>query len=84
MPEELLQTMDYLEAIQQRITGFVAKNSKISKKRFTDLMLKTGQLIMDVGTVLDGNQAVKEGLIDQIGYLSDALEFLYTSIEKQK
>ena len=47
-------------------------------------MLKTGQLIMDVGTVLDGNQAVKEGLIDQIGYLSDALEFLYTSIEKQK
>lgn len=78
------QTMDYLEAIQQRITGFVAKNSKISKKRFTDLMLKTGQLIMDVGTVLDGNQAVKEGLIDQIGYLSDALEFLYTSIEKRK
>lgn len=78
------QTMDYLEAIQQRITGFVAKNSKISKKRFTDLMLKTGQLIMDVGTVLDGNRAVKEGLIDQIGYLSDALEFLYTSIEKQK
>lgn len=77
------QTMDYLEAIQDRITGFVARNSKITKKRFTDLMLKTGQLIMDVGTVLDGPRAVKEGLIDQIGYLSDAMDFLYSQIEKQ-
>ena len=75
------QTMDYLEAIQDRITGFVAKNSKISKARFTKLMMKTGQLIMDVGTVLNGNQAVEEGLIDQIGYLSDALEFLYAKID---
>ncbi len=78
------QTMDYLEAIQDRITSFVAKNSKISQERFTELMLKTGQLIMDVGTVLNGNQAVEEGLIDQIGYLSDALEFLYSKIEKTK
>jgi len=78
------QTMDYLEAIQRRITGFVAKNSKISQERFTQLMLRTGQLIMDVGTVLDGNQAVREGLIDQIGYLSDALEFLYSQIENTK
>lgn len=78
------QTMDYLEAIQERITSFVAKNSKISQERFTELMLKTGQLIMDVGTVLNGNQAVEEGLIDQIGYLSDALEFLYSEIEKTK
>lgn len=78
------QTMDYLEAIQDRITGFVAKNSKISKAKFTKFMMKTGQLIMDVGTVLDGTQAVEEGLIDQIGYLSDALEFLYNEIEKQK
>ena len=78
------RTMDYLEAIQERITGFVAKNSKISKARFTKLMLKTGQLIMDVGTVLNGNQAVEEGLIDQIGYLSDALDFLYREIEKNE
>ena len=75
------QTMDYLETIQDRITGFVAKNSKIPKARFTKLMMKTGQLIMDVGTVLDGNKAVEEGLIDQIGYLSDALEFLYSKID---
>lgn len=78
------QTMDYLEAIQDRITGFVTSNSNISKEKFTKLMLNTGQLVMDVGTVLNGNQAVEEGLIDQIGYLSDALEFLYSAIEKDK
>ena len=78
------QTMDYLEAIQDRITGFVTSNSNISKEKFTQLMLNTGQLVMDVGTVLNGNQAVEEGLIDQIGYLSDALEFLYRAIEKDK
>lgn len=78
------QTMDYLNAIQDRITGFVVKNSGISKARFTKLMLQTGRLIMDVGTVLDGKQAVEEGLIDQIGYLSDALEFLYKEIEKRE
>ena len=52
------QTMDYLEAIQDRITGFVTANSNISKEKFTQLMLNTGQLVMDVGTVLNGNQAV--------------------------
>ena len=77
------QTMDYLEAIQDRITGFVTKNSNISQEKFTQLMLNTGQLVMDVGTVLNGTQAVETGLIDQIGYLVDALNFLYMEIEKQ-
>lgn len=79
-----MQTMNYLESIQDRITSFVIKNSKITKPKFVKFMMKTGELIMDVGTVLDGNQAVKEGLIDQIGYLSDALKFLYKEIEKEK
>ncbi len=78
------QTMDYLKAIQDRITGFVAANSSISQQRFTQLMMNTGQLVMDVGTVVNGTQAVEEGLIDQIGYLSDAIEFLYSEIEKDK
>lgn len=78
------QTMDYLKAIQDRITGFVAANSGISQQRFTQLMMNTGQLVMDVGTVVNGTQAVEEGLIDQIGYLSDAIEFLYSEIEKDK
>ncbi len=78
------RTMDYLQAIQERITGFVSENSNISQDRFTDLMLQTGNLIMDVGTVLNGTQAVEEGLIDQIGYLKDGLEYLYNEIENAK
>ena len=78
------QTMDYLQSIQDRITGFVAKNSNITEEKFTQLMLNTGQLVMDVGTVLNGTQAVEAGLIDQIGYLADAMEFLYSEIEHDK
>ena len=78
------QTMDYLTAIQDRITGFVTENSGISKEKFTQLMLNTGQLVMDVGTVLNGVQAVETGIIDQIGGLSEAMEFLYSQIEKDK
>lgn len=78
------QTMDYLKAIQDRITGFVAANSNISQHRFTQLMMNTGQLVMDVGTVVNGTQAVEEGLIDQIGYLCDAIGYLYSEIEKDK
>ena len=45
-------------------------------------MQKSGDLIMDLGTVLNGREAVKEGIVDQIGNLSDALKFLYGEIEK--
>ena len=78
------QTMNYLDSIQERVTGFVAKNSKITKSKFTKLMTKNGELIMDQGTVLDGQGAVEEGIIDQIGYIGDALEFLYSEIEKKQ
>ena len=47
-----------------------------------ELMLRTGELVMDVGTVLDGRKAVREKLIDQLGGISDALEWLYQEIEK--
>ncbi len=76
------QMMNFLEAMQDRIIGFVSENSNISKTKFQKLMMKTGELVMDVGTVLDGKQAVDTGLIDQIGYLSDAFEYLYSEIEK--
>lgn len=75
------QTMRYFEQMQERITGFVAEHSGISARRFTQLMMRTGELVMDVGTVLDGPHAVKEGLIDQLGSLSDALHYLYAEIE---
>ena len=76
------QTMRWLEQMQERITGFVASHSGIPEKRYTELMLRTGELVMDVGTVLDGRRAVREKLIDQLGGVSDALEWLYREIEK--
>lgn len=70
------QTLSYFEKMQDRIVNFIENNSKISAKEFRKLMMKTGELIMDVGTVLDGESAVKCGLIDELGGLSDALEYL--------
>ena len=77
------QTMRYFEQMQQRITGFVTRHSHISAARFTELMMHTGELVMDVGSALDGDSAVQEGLIDELGGLSDAMRFLYQSIESQ-
>lgn len=78
------QTMSYFEQMQERIVKFVADNSNISANRFRELMLATGQLVMDVGTVLDGEAAVKEGLIDSLGSLSDALDKLCDLIDENK
>lgn len=78
------ETMTYFEEMQNRITGFVCRHSGMSEERFTRLMLHTGQLIMDVGTVLTGADAVKEGLIDTLGTLSDALDWLYEAIEQRQ
>ena len=75
------QTMRWFEQMQERITGFVASHSGISEKRYTELMMRTGELVMDVGTVLDGRKAVRERLIDELGGLSDALAWLYREIE---
>ena len=77
------QTMNYLDSIQDRVTSFVTQHSKITKTKFTKLMTKNGDLIMDLGTAVDGETAVREGIIDQIGCIGDALEFLYSEIEKQ-
>ena len=78
------QTLRYFEQMQQRITGFVAAHSGMSEKRYTELMLHTGELVMDMGTVLDGRRAVKEKLIDELGGLSDALDWLHRAIETRE
>lgn len=78
------QTLEYFQRMQERITSFVAANSNISPSRFYELSMNTGELVMDVGTVLDGEDAVNEGLIDSLGNLSDALECLYGMIDKDK
>lgn len=75
------QTLSYFEQMQERIVSFVAGNSNIPPERFRELMLSTGELVMDVGTVLDGENAVREGLIDSIGNLKDAMAYLYSKIE---
>lgn len=76
------QTLSYFNKIQDRITNFVCDNSNIKSDRFYELMMKTGELATDVGTVLDGTDAVKEGLIDELGSLSDAIKSLYELIEE--
>lgn len=78
------QALNYLERMQQRITSFVTKNSKISADEFTRLMMNVGQLVADVGTIIDGEVAVKTGLIDNLGQLKDAISCLYEMIEQQK
>lgn len=79
------QTLNYFENMQERIVRFVCGNSAISPDRFRELMHATGgELVTDVGTVLGGENAVKEGLIDSVGNLADALEYLYNLITSEK
>lgn len=78
------QTLSYFEKMQDRIAGFVEANSKITAEDFHSLMMKTGELVMDVGTVLDGEAAVECNLIDELGGLSDALDYLNRVISKEE
>ena len=75
------QMLSYFDKMQDRIINFVSGNSNIKPERFRELMMNTGELTMDMGTVVDGETAVKEGLIDSLGGLSDAIEALYELIE---
>jgi ATP-dependent protease ClpP protease subunit len=74
------QSFDYFNKMQDRIVNFVSQNSHISAERFKQMMINTGELVMDVGTVLDGAAAVREGLIDSLGGLSDAVASLHEMI----
>lgn len=76
------QTLSYFNKMQERIVHFVTSNSKISSERFRKLMMNKDELVMDVGTVLDGQSAVDEGLIDSLGGISDVIESLYQMIEE--
>ena len=77
-------TYQYFDRIQERIISFVARNSHIEADRFRSLMLATGDMANDVGSVVYGEQAVELGLIDRIGTLSQALGCLYEMIEAKK
>ena len=75
------QTFEYFRRMQDRITNFVVENSSISRERYDQLVLNTGELVMDVGTILDGESAVAEGLIDSVGNVSEAIDTLYEMID---
>lgn len=75
------QTMDYFQRMEKRITKFITDHSGISPKRLDELSMNTNELVLDIGTVLDGPQAVEEGLIDSLGGLSDAIECLHQMID---
>lgn len=74
------QTFYYFERIQERIVRFVTANSGVEREAFTGLMLRTGELVADVGSVICGEEAVELGLIDHLGGLSDALACLRQEI----
>lgn len=76
------QMLHHFERMQQRITEFVVRNSDITAEKFTSLMMNTGEMVTDVGSILSGETAVKEGLIDDVGTLSTVIEELYQLIEK--
>lgn len=78
------QTFNYFEKIQERIIRFITQNSNVSEDKFKELMLRTGELAADVGSVIYGEEAVEIGLIDQLGGLADALGALHAMIDERK
>jgi ATP-dependent protease ClpP protease subunit len=78
------QTFHYFQRIQERIIQFVTSNSRVKRETFTGMMLQTEELASDVGSVIYGEEAVRIGLIDHIGGLSDALGCLHRMIEERR
>lgn len=76
------QTFEYFSKMQERILNFIERNSKIKKERLREMMLQTDELLNDMGTILIGKQAVDEGLIDEVGGLSDAIKKLNALINQ--
>ncbi|QDX94927.1 ClpP family protease [Brevibacillus laterosporus] len=78
------QTFEYLDKMQDRVVSFVARNSDITEEQFRDLMLRTGELTRDIGTNVIGSDAVKYGLINEVGGLGKALKKLNELIEEKR
>ncbi len=78
------QTFRYFERIQEQIADFVTSNSRVNRDKFLELMMRTGELATDVGTIVYGKEAVQLGLIDELGGLSDALGCLHRMICENK
>lgn len=78
------QTYQYFNRIQEQIVDFVTANSRISREKFLQYMMATGEIATDVGSVVYGREAVQVGLVDQLGSVGDALAYLHQEIQKAK
>lgn len=78
------QTFEYLDKMQERVVRFVTRHSKITEEKFKELMYKTGDLARDIGTNVIGSDAVKYGIIDEVGGLGQAIKKLKELIEVKK
>lgn len=79
----VMQSLRNMEKTQDRITGFIASHSNISQERIEELMLNPSQLVKDVGTMLEGQEVVDEGIIDEVGGMSQALRKLHEMIDER-
>lgn len=80
----VIQSYRNIEKTQDRIARFISEHSKISQERLLELMLDSTQLVKDVGTMLEGEDAVREGLIDEVGGISQAFAKLHEMIEERR
>lgn len=80
----VIQTYEYFERIQERILTFITQHSAVTKEKLKSLMLDTSKMAKDVGTILDGAEAVKTGLINEIGGIREAMEKLNKMIDKRQ
>ena len=80
----VIQSYRNMEKTQDRIARFISEHSKITQERLLELMLDSTQLVKDVGTMLEGADAVREGLIDEVGGISQAFAKLHEMIEKRR
>ncbi len=78
------QTFDQFRLIQDRIVGFISEHSKAAKERLEELMMNTGMLSKDLGTMLVGEEAVEEGLMDEVGGLREAIAKVHEIYEERK
>ena len=76
------QTYNYFKEMQDRIVRFIVTHSRIDEKKLSELMTRPDEMANDIGTIVEGNEAVRLGLIDKVGGLSDALDELRKMIEK--
>ena len=78
------QTFEYFRLIQDRIVTFVETHTGVAKSRLERMMIRQGMMVKDLGTILVGKMAVEEGIIDEVGGVSEALFWLHQEIERSR